>query len=266
VDHRLRRVGEAHPFRLAFAVAAGWIVITVVGGGTVIAVRPDVDRQVPALIVTVVLAAVAVGLLVAWGDWGRIGFTAPSTWRDAGWLAVPAALAAAPLLGGMSPVPGVTLAFWTTVGLLTGFVQEAVWRGVVLQVLLPTGAWRAALASSALLAAVQGSVLFLQVQVVQAQVVATAALAVAQVLWTFCAGLGYAAIRLRTGALWPLMIIDALAALLTSLSGPPDGLLFVAPAAALLAVGVWLLRGPASRRRPGDVAVPGRPSSGATKA
>ena len=95
-----------------------------------------------------------------------------------------------PLVGGCTyPAPGC----WPCSSPATpptGFAEEALFRGVVLGMLRPAGPWPAVLISSALFACAHlPNMLFGQAP----------AVTVAQAVGTFCFGVGYAALRLRTG-------------------------------------------------------------------
>jgi membrane protease YdiL (CAAX protease family) len=95
---------------------------------------------------------------------------------------------------------------------LTGYLEEALFRGVVLGVLRPAGTWPAVLLSSALFAAAHlPNVLFGQAPAVTA----------AQAVGTFCFGVGYAALRLRTGSVLPLMLLHFLTDLLLRVDALP---------------------------------------------
>ena len=96
-------------------------------------------------------------------------------------------------------VSTLTLAFTSVV--LAGVVEETTFRGILLTRLLPRGPWTAVLLSSALfgLLHVANLVLGSPWQTV-----------LLQVTFAAMAGTGYAAMRMRTGSLWPPVVLHAL--------------------------------------------------------
>jgi membrane protease YdiL (CAAX protease family) len=97
------------------------------------------------------LAAAVTALLAATRAWRTAGFTTGV--HEPGLLWLPAAVALVPLVGGMQ-LPGAGLLAVLVAGYAaTGFVEEALFRGLILGVLRPVGVWPAVLLSSALFAA-----------------------------------------------------------------------------------------------------------------
>jgi len=230
----LRTVAAARPTRTVLALTMAWAAIAVGLGTGLQALRPGTGGELAALVATAGLTVFAVVVLANWGGPGRLGLVGPRRWRSPVWLLLPVAVCIFPVLGGFEPVSTGTLALLVAGYAMTGFAEEAVWRGVVLQALLPTGVWRAVLLSSALFGAVHlGNLAYRD----------SAFLVLLQVWGAFCAGVGYAALRLRTGALWPLMITHAFGDLLPRICGLHGLGVYVVHDAVLLLAGLWLLRG-----------------------
>ena len=119
-------------------------------------------------------------------------------------------LAFIPLLAGFRPVDA--LATLIVGYALTGFMEEALWRGLVLRVLRPTGPLPAVLFGSLLFGASHlANVLFRD----------NVTLVAAQAVGAFCFGVGYAAIALRIGTIWPLMVLHALTDLFAAVGALP---------------------------------------------
>ncbi|MBK9304296.1 MAG: CPBP family intramembrane metalloprotease [bacterium] len=126
---------------------------------------------------------------------------------------------------------------------MTGFAEEVVFRGVALRALLPGGALRAAVLSSAIF-----GLLHLANLVSGADPVATGL----QVVFAGLFGFAAAAPRLVTGTLWPLVAIHALQDFLAFWSAgglaekaTPKAGEVVAPLVIMLPIagfGLWLLR------------------------
>jgi membrane protease YdiL (CAAX protease family) len=189
-----------HPRRTAVAVGAASLVATVVGALGVGAVFPHASPWAVRLVVLLALAAATTAVLAATEGWRAAGFTARMAQPRL--LLVPAAVALAPLVAGVQ-LPGVGMLTVFVLGYaVTGFYEEALFRGLVMGVLHPSGSraevWPAVWISSALFAAAHlANVLFGQ----------PAAVTMAQAVGAFCFGVGYAAVRVRTGTVLPLMVL-----------------------------------------------------------
>jgi len=96
-------------------------------------------------------------------------------------------------------VSTLTLAFTSVV--LAGVVEETTFRGILLTRLLPRGPWTAVLLSSALFGLLHVANLFLG---------SPWQTVLLQVTFAAMAGTGYAAMRMRTGSLWPPVVLHAL--------------------------------------------------------
>jgi membrane protease YdiL (CAAX protease family) len=244
----------AGPRRVAVALGAANIAATVAGALVVAAVLPHASEWTARLVVLLVLAAAVTAVLAASGGWRTAGFTTRVSRPRL--LIVPAAVALAPLVGGVQ-LPGAGLLTVFVLGYaVTGFFEEALFRGLVLGVLRPAGVWPAVWLSSALFAAAHlPNMLFGQAP----------AITVAQAVGTFCFGVGYAAVRLRTGSVLPLMALHFLTDLLLRVDGLPvwaHWTVMVGGDTLLLVYGLILLRHVA--RPDGDGAATTRPTRGAS--
>ena len=225
---------SSHPRRVALALGAANITVTVAGALAVAALFPHLSSWNARLVVLLILAAAVTGLLAASRGWRTAAFRARV---DHPWLLVlPAAVALAPLIGGVQ-LPGAGLLTVFIIGYaVTGFFEEALFRGLIVGVLRPVGVWPAVWISSALFAAAHlPNMLFGQAP----------AITVAQAVGTFCFGVGYAAVRLRTGSLWPLMVLHFLTDLLLQVDALPawaHWTCMVGGDTVLLVYGVLLLR------------------------
>jgi membrane protease YdiL (CAAX protease family) len=241
------------PRRTALVLAGANIVLTVAGALLVHALWPSASAWTARLIVVGLLAAAVTGLLAATGGWRAAGFT--GSVRSPRLLIVPALVALAPLAGGVQLPAAGLLAVLIAGYALTGYLEEALFRGVILGVLRPAGTWPAVLGSSALFGCAHlPNMLFGQAP----------AVTVAQAVGTFCFGVGYAALRLCTGSLWPLMVLHFLTDLLLRIDTLPAWAHWTAMVGGdtvLLVVGVLLLRG--SRADRPDAAVGAEPAHAA---
>jgi len=150
----------------------------------------------------VVQSGLSIGVLL-WLGWLRLaGFNGPSQWRSLYLLWLPGLLALFYLSSFLLTmhVSGARVVVLAALfALLNGLSEEARFRGVILQALLPYGWLRAAA-----LSAVFFGLLHLPNFLVYPPL-----LAFGFIVGGFLFGFGYAACRLRTNTIWPLIIFHA---------------------------------------------------------
>ena len=191
---------------------------------------------------------VSVVLLSALGLWRTSGLTTRATRR--GWLiAVPLAVPAVlPLVfgAGLADRPAWVFVVGAISIATVAFGEEAVFRGVVLRLLLPRGVRTAVIGSS---------VAFALMHLVNLAGGGHPVVVGAQVLMTFGMGVGFAAVALATGTIWPLVVVhfvldyaNAVQAAAAAASGTGltdelvNGGVNVVLGVLWAAYGVWLLR------------------------
>jgi uncharacterized protein len=227
------------PRPAALLLAVAWLVVTIAGALVLQALTPSWSGTTRALAVSIVLAVGVAVLLTCLRWWGPAGFNRPRRWHDLRLLALPAVLVVIPVVTGFKAVAPGLLAMILVGEALTAFMEEAYFRGIILRVLRSTGALPAVLLSSALFGAVHlGNVFFRD----------SAALVVAQAVGAFCFGVGYAALRLSTGTLWPLIVLHMLSNAFAALGGLPAIPILVGQDVVLLVYGLLLVRGLRSAR------------------
>jgi CAAX protease family protein len=154
----------------------------------------------------VVLCALAVGLLWGLGCWGRSGFLELPIRRDLVWLAPPGLLVLGTLIaviaaGPVPMEPSLVLAFGL-VALATGFSEEGLFRGVLLDSMRPWGRTWAVVGTTAAFASIHLGGLLAG---------ATLEATFAQVLiGGIPFGLAFAGLRLTTRSIWPLIVIHGI--------------------------------------------------------
>ena len=195
-------------------------------------------RTSQSLIVLGLLAVLVAAGLTALGWWRAVGFNARSQWRDLRLLWLPAVLVLLPLVGGVRTVAPGALAIFVIGYALTGFAEEAFARGILLRVLQPRSVLSAVLISSLLFGVMHLSNVMFR---------SSPALVVAQAIGAVCFGVGFAALRLRTGTIWPLLVLHMLTDLFGQLARlPAESPFFVTQDIVLLCYGLYLVHG--SRR------------------
>ena len=184
------------------------------------------------------VALLAVGLLV-WLGWLReAGFGWPPRWRNFHLLAFPLFFGVLALSGDVR-VPGVWLSLATLLTVLVAtFSEEALFRGLMLRALTPSGLLKAVVLTSLLAGMLRFGASTLTgpwPEAIQATVLAT------------CGGFTYAALRWRTASLWPVLLLHAFVALALSVSAPGSTLyllLLVLGTLGFILYGLFLLRNP----------------------
>ncbi|MFC4425252.1 CPBP family intramembrane glutamic endopeptidase [Deinococcus navajonensis] len=160
---------------------------------------PLIALDLPILLLNAIFAAL---LLTRLGWWRAAGFRAVQRPRDLILLALPVALLIVPALvvGVDVPPLGKALAL-LFVTLLIAFQEEAIFRGVILHGLTPLGTLHAVLGSALLFGVIHANSLL---------VGRDPAFVAVQVIASILGGVGSAALRLRFGAIWPLIALHTL--------------------------------------------------------
>jgi membrane protease YdiL (CAAX protease family) len=239
--------------RLAVSLATflGWLLITLlgeqIGSGAHQALSETVSHG---LGWPFVAAAAFVLAVVAWQRWRDIGLRQ----RPSGRSLLLAWLPMVYIVGGFAlsiqlGLPPVTVVLWVLVNtFLVGLSEELMFRGVLLQALRHTvSIWPAVALTTLAFGAVHSLNVFITGDLRGAVIQSTAAA---------LSGLFFIALRLRTGSLWPCILIHGLwdcAAFLVAMSSPKGPAISTAPAdamslAPILLVlpnalyGLWLMR------------------------
>lgn len=202
---------------------------------------PTADPVALAMLAWGVLVPVALLTMLDW--WAVAGFSTRSTWRSlAPFLPMILLYNLLPLptlaVGVTSSDTGYFLLLAITV-LAAGFGDEATFRGVVLQTLLPRGVYQAVIISSVLFGAAYLRVMALDVHPVH--VGAQAANSVGM-------GIAFAALVVVTRTIWPLVLISAASQIVFYLTYVPNShpgtitvVIELLMGALAAAYGIWLL-------------------------
>jgi uncharacterized protein len=238
--------------RLAISLATflGWLLITLLGeqrGGAHQALSEAVSRGPGWAFVAAVAFLLTV---VAWQRWRDIGLRDLPSARSLSLTWLPMVY----ILGGLAlsirlGLPPATVVLWVLVNtFLVGLSEELMFRGVLLQALRHTvSIWPAVVLTTLAFGAVHSLNVFITGDLRGAVIQSTAAA---------LSGLFFIALRLRTGSLWPSILIHGLwdcAAFLLAMSSPKDMATSAAPAGAMSLApillvlpnalyGLWLMR------------------------
>lgn len=197
-----RTLDPAHPYLLTALVVTAIAVVPLASGAA--AALLDLPPGQLDLIAEILLAGLLAIVLTRLRAWRAVGFRGLSPLRDLRlyWVplfpVLPVLAVAVTSLGG---VGSGRLTFFLVLAGLIGFVEETAFRGLILRALVARGAWRAAIASAALFGLLHG---------LNALLGADPAATLLQMGYATAMGFAFAAVALRTGVIWPLVIIHGL--------------------------------------------------------
>lgn len=188
-------------FSIFIVVVISAVNLVSAGLGTALPQLPPLGLE---FLAELVLALLAIVLLTALHCWRNAGFRALLSLKDLRLYWVPL-FPLLPVL--IAVVTGMTrlrvgeVVFYFALAGLVGFVEEVYFRGLMLRSLVSLGLWRAAVITSVLF-----GVMHLQNLLFGADLAGT----ILQVVYAAAMGFGFAAVTLRTGVIWPLVVIHAL--------------------------------------------------------
>jgi uncharacterized protein len=235
---------------LSLATFVGWLLITLLGEQLVGAHKALAETVSRGLGWPFVAAVAFVLAVVAWQRWRDIGLRDLPSARSL-WLAW---LPMIYIVGGFAlsirlGLPPATVVLWVLLNtFLVGLSEELMFRGVLFQALRHTvSIWPAVVLSTLAFGAIHSLNVFITGDLQGAVIQSTAAA---------LSGLFFIALRLRTGSLWPPIVIHGLwdcAAFLLAMSSPkdtataaePTGAMSLAPILLVLPnalYGLWLMR------------------------
>ena len=212
---------DRHPYR-SVALLEGGVILVYLLAGTVAHLVSLSTMGLYAL-ANLALAVIVAFLLTRMGWWRAVGFRRPDRRSDLWYFAVPLVPAAINLIPGIDVGSLGFLLSMLAIALLVGFVEEGVFRGLMLHVIEPRGPWKAAVITAVLFGLTHS------LNVLTGKSVADDT---AQVCYAMAIGFAFAAIVLRTGILWPLVLAHALIDFVNYIQNPD----FVYPESLQLAV------------------------------
>jgi uncharacterized protein len=148
-------------------------------------------------IANLILTIIAVILLSVMGWWRVIGFRPPDQPADLLYFIVPFLPAVVSLVAGVELKNVLVVTQLLIITLLVGFAEEAIFRGLMLNALKSRGAWTAAIVTSLLFG------LSHSLNVLSGKNLADV---MAQILYALAIGFAFAALVLKKGIIWPLVL------------------------------------------------------------
>jgi membrane protease YdiL (CAAX protease family) len=174
-----------------------------------------------------ILTIIVAILLTVMGWWKAVGFRSPDRRGDLLYFLVPFI----PMV--INFIPGVEVTSFryllevAVVYLMVGFVEEGIFRGLMLNALKVRGLWKAAIITALLFGLTHAFNVLAGKSLVED---------VAQIVYAVGIGFGFAALALRTGILWPLVLAHWLINFANVIQKP--GFTYPAPWNVLIPVGI----------------------------
>jgi uncharacterized protein len=198
----LKRLAGERPYLFTGILMAVLIVTGLIGNLlTPLLKLPEESGQVYRVFITdTVRGGIAVVLLNRFGSWRAAGFRPLRRGGDLLMFLLPLVPAVLNLLIGVRVTAVSDALLFLIIALLVGFVEEAYFRGLMLQALVVDGVWRAAIISAVLF----GLLHFMNIAAGW-----NPAYVLQQVLYAGALGFMYAALAIRTGVIWPLVLTHA---------------------------------------------------------
>jgi len=189
-----------HPYRSSFGFLL--VVVAVVLAVGLIGERFLMGSLVQVAVVDLALAIIGIFLLAPLGWWGKAGYTTGIRLAHVPLFILPIAVGLVSLGQGIRVTAPLVVLSFAGLTLLVGFAEETFFRGLILTALLPAGTIGAVVLSSFLFAAPH------LLNVIGGTW--DPAFTLVDSVAAFGLGITFAAIRLRTGSIWPLVGIHAL--------------------------------------------------------
>ncbi len=191
-----------HPYRLTTLLVLAILTAFLLAGTAASIFELDSSSTAPAFFfANLALALLVAALLTKLRWWKHIGFQAATTPRDLRLYWLPFAMIAVNLSNGFADMGVGRMVYFLLLAALIGFVEESVFRGLILRAIIPRGRWKAVAISTVLF-----GLLHSMNVAAGADVLAT----VLQIGYALAIGFGFAAVALRTQVIWPLVIAHAL--------------------------------------------------------
>jgi membrane protease YdiL (CAAX protease family) len=150
---------------------------------------------------SLLLSVIAAVLLTRIGWWKVVGFRSPNQPSDLWYFALPLLPAIINLIIGVEVSSLLLLARFLAITLLIGFAEEAIFRGLMLNALKAHGFWQAAIITA---------LLFGLSHALNGLAGKSMAETAAQIFYAVAFGFTFAALVLKKGILWPLVIVHFL--------------------------------------------------------
>jgi membrane protease YdiL (CAAX protease family) len=194
-----RAAVERHPFRFSFLLIL--LLVLVQAAGVVVGRRVGLPASGVGAFTEFVLALILVSLVSGLRWWSDIGFRKPKQPADLLVFLPALALPIGNLTFGVAVTQLSALLSVATLAIASGFVEEVIFRGLILRAFAPSGQWKALFTSTVLFGFVHAFNVFAGHDPVYAAL---------QVGYALAIGFGFGAMALKSRLLWPLALVHGL--------------------------------------------------------
>lgn len=192
---KLRQLADRHPYWFIAAIEFVVVFVYLVAG--TVAHFAHLSNLGLYGTAQVGLLIVASTLLTAMGWWRAVGFRRPDDWSDLRYFIIPLLPLAINLIPGLEVTSLRHLAVVLAIALMVGFVEEVFFRGLMLNALKARGLWRAVIITSLLFGLTHAMNMLAGKSVIDD---------VSQIFYATAIGFAYAALVLKKGIVWPLVL------------------------------------------------------------
>ncbi len=197
LQQQFQRLAQKYPIRFAISVFVAQH-LPLIGVFLFQIVAPATPTLLQRLMLQLGLTVYAIVLLTFLNCWRSAGFNSPEQWKSVNLLWFPLLLLALYLCNNTQPINGQALFVSLLAQFITGFTEEAICRGVILQTLLPIGIMQATLLTSLLFGLSHWILLLFGLPLVSVLLT---------VISATIDGVFFAALRLRTNTIWTAILI-----------------------------------------------------------
>jgi uncharacterized protein len=189
------RFAERHPFWFV-AILEVLVILVYLGFGTIahFTKLSNIGLEGTANIILTIIAMIFLSVM---GWWRIVGFRPPDQPADLLYFTVPFLPAVVSLVAGVELESVIVVTQLLAITAMVGFAEEAIFRGLMLNALKPRGAWMAAIVSSLLFGLSHSPSVLSGKDLVDV---------VVQMLYALAIGFAFAALVLKKGILWPLVV------------------------------------------------------------
>lgn len=195
--NRLSTWAERRPVLFGLAVFVGIVIFSILSHLLLAPLTAIMSVDMLNIWASVVVSAIFAGLTTAMGWWREAGFRKP---RNLLLMWLPA-LVVISMYGGVKLTGAGAWAIVAAAAVLTGFLEEIVFRGLILRAFLPGGAVKAAVASTLFFSAMH------LLNLIDGAPLGDTLIQLGIAIST---GIFMAALTLRTGSIWPAIIYHTL--------------------------------------------------------
>ena len=209
--HTPLRFAERQPLVFSLLILA--LLLAVNAAGVAAAQAMSLPPQSFSLVTEIVVVIVLAIVVSAMRWWREIGFRKAESPKALLWFLPALALTAGSLSFGIYTTEIRALLVFAVLAAASGFVEETIFRGLMLRAFLPRGAWTAVLVPSVIFGLSHAANLLAGADPLVTGV---------QILYALAIGIGFGAVAVKTRLIWPLVIAHGLGNFFSFINAPTN--------------------------------------------